>query len=848
VNGSRKRFAIFVSSTSKDMEVYRRSARDTISNFNFIPIMMEYFPPQARPPIDVIMRYLNDADAMVLIAGPSYGSLAGESQSYVEWEVYQAHERRKPVVILVLEREVRLHAKNTDPGQRQKQEEFIARLRSSGTIAKSFNAKSFDRELGAALNELPTYLKSNAGYIKALDHLELLSKINFLQMISGLALVRQGCLQMSERKVFAVEQPDARKPVQQILDILHNEMSDHPVTVDLVSNLITWFLERLHDLPSATGFAPQSMEELRLLLDVLFGESLRTLKATSIHSNNRELASYKGYWNHPELGKFFREKNRQFLRRPEGGHEIRRIYACDALADSVAESWFAETVLEQVRDGALVKVVEIKDGNQSSYEDFGIYEHDDISGGNDSYLLLAPAEHNKHGDYLRTTVTPERKTVERYKRKFDKMWLEREEILEIDDSAALDEACDQALEVHGLGKINDLFDNCVILRKMRRLDTNESLLPDDAGFVRKYERQYAEVLTKHIQANWPGTRHILYIGDTYGNDGAAIRNLQDLKLGVSGFICEPQLRLQRLWFNSTLYSDQWTDLVGFVSKIQEHVGQHTLAIFDIDQTLWAPKGVHEKPLSRTRTHAMTRLIDGYVHDPESEVTKRAKERILPLYEEISRVSYHKTLTMDNEDYKAAICVFLSLNLVWDPQEERSDVQRGADFFTRLGNRPAADFVAHVRDTYLVPLIAGGQGGLANMNQLIQQTMAVITTNQYNHYGEINGIAVPQLNDDVFALFRAMAGNSTIKYEAFRLREFEEAHRRATGDLPLEDSIVISKPTWDLASWLKSEGVKLLALSDRPDEATALGEQSLLNAEMMIYGRPIAQFLHAVKLV
>lgn len=845
MNGSRKRFAIFVSSTSKDMEAYRRSARDTISNFNFIPIMMEYFPPQARPPIDVIMRYLNDADAMILIAGPSYGSMAGESQSYVEWEVDQAHERRKPVVILVLEREARLHAKNIDPSQRQKQEEFIARLRSSGTIAKSFSPKSFDRELGAALNELPTYLKPNAGYIKAFDHLRSLSKISFLRMISGLALVQQSCLQMSERKVFVVEQPnDSHKSVQQILEILHGEMSDHPVTVDLVSNLITWFLERLHDLPSATGFAPQSMQELRLLLDVLFGEGLQTLKATSIHSNNRELASYKGYWNHSELGNFFREKNRQFLRRAEGGHEIRRIYACDSLADSVAEPWFVETVLEQVRDGALVKVVEIADGKQSSYEDFGIYEHDDVSGRSDGYLLLAPAEHNKGGDYLRTIVTPERKTVEKYKRKFDKMWLAREETLAIDSSPFLDEACEQALEIHGLGKINDLFGNCVILRKMRRLDINESLLPDDAGFVRKYEPQYAEALAKHIQASWPGTRHILYIGDTYGNDGAAIRNLQELKLGVSGFICEPQLGLQRLWFNSTLYSDQWTDLVGFVAKVQEHVGQHTLAIFDIDQTLWAPKGIHEKPLARTRTHAMARLIDGYVHDPESDVAKRAKERILPLYEEISKVSYHKTLTMDNEDYKAAICVFLSLNLVWDPQEERSDIQRGADFFIRLGNRSAADFVAHVRDTYLMPLIVGGQGGLANMNQLIQRTMAVITTNQYNHYGETNGISVPQLNDDVFALFRAMAGISTIKYEAFRLREFEEAHRRATGELPLEDSIVISKPTWDLASWLKRQGVKLLALSDRPDEATALGEQSLLNAEMMIYGRPIAQFLDA----
>ncbi|MDQ6947094.1 MAG: DUF4062 domain-containing protein, partial [Actinomycetota bacterium] len=819
------------------MEEYRRSARDTLSKFNFIPLMMEYFPAQARPPQQVIVQFLNDADAMILIAGASYGSMAKEARGYVEWELDQALVLGLPVVVLVLEEKARRQVRDVDPSDRLQQEAFITRLRSEGRIAKSFSAKSFGEELGSALAELPRHLDEDAGYVKAFDYRATLGTIRFLRMISSLALVRQGCLQMTTRKALPVERgADTRKSVQQVLEILHDEMSDHPVTIDLVSSLIGWFLERLHGLPSAAGFAPQSMEELRLVLDVLFGEGLVTLKATSIHSNRRELASYKGYWHDEGLGTFFQEKNKRFLSPSEGGHEIRRVYACDLLSDSVAESWFAKTVVEQVHNGALVKVVEINERKLSSYEDFGIYEHNTTPDTGAGYLLLAPADQNKSGDELRTLVTPEEKTVDKYRRKFDKMWEERDETLRIDTTPDLDEASDQPLGVHGVGSINELFDNCIILRKMTRLDTHEALLPEDAGFVRKYEPQYAKALADHIQASWPGTRHIVYVGDTYANDGAAIRNLQRLKLPVSGFICEPQLGLRRLWFNSTLYSDSWTDLVGFASNVKDHIGQHTLAIFDIDQTLWAPKGVHEKPLSRTRTQAMCSLVDSYVHDSDSDVAKRARERVLRLYDEISRVQYHKTLTMDNEDYKAAICVFLSLNLIWDAQEERGDPARGIEFFNRLAKLSTEDFVSYTRDNYLAPMInTGSGGGLGNITQLITQSMAAGTTDQYSNYGERHGISVPRVNEDVLAVFRAMTGPSTIKFEAFRLREFEEAHRRATSGLPLEDSIVLSKPTWDFACWLKDHGVNLLALSDRPDEATALGEQSLLDAEMTLYG-------------
>jgi hypothetical protein len=51
-------------------------------------------------------------------------------------------------------------------------------------------------------------------------------------------------------------------------------------------------------------------------------------------------------------------------------------------------------------------------------------------------------------------------------------------------------------------------------------------------------------------------------------------------------------------------------------------------------------------------------------------------------------------------------------------------------------------------------------------------------------------------------------------------------------------------TSSLASWMKQSGVELLGLSDRPDEATFVPNGDLLlNAKMMIYGKPIAQILN-----
>ena len=83
----------------------------------------------------------------------------------------------------------------------------------------------------------------------------------------------------------------------------------------------------------------------------------------------------------------------------------------------------------------------------------------------------------------------------------------------------------------------------------------------------------------------------------------------------------------------------------------------------------------------------------------------------------------------------------------------------------------------------------------------------------------------------------------IQYSAFRARELEEALSCVGFDRNFDEQLVLNKPVWDFATWLKLRGTILLALSDRPDESTvAVNGESLLDASMMIYGKDISDLL------
>ena len=830
---------MFVSSTTGDLSAFRALAGERILRFGWIPLMMERFPAGAKT-LEAIQTKIDEADAVLLIAGRAYGSRTGD-KSFVEHEYELARKAGKLIIALIDERPVK---GSGDPVGAQRQQDFHQRLRASSRIVKGFKSRDeFGAELTTGLRSVPDYVRRHSGLVAATSHLQSMEKLGFARALFSLALLRQAFRNHpSDRKATTMTPRDDRQTARQILELLEDEETDHPVTLEIMADLIASFIRRLHSFTSPAGFVPESMEEFKRVLEGLFSDSLRSLQATSIHSTRPELSTYKGYWEDPELGDFFQRKNAEFLEQPDS--ELQRVYACDSLANAVAEEWFREAVVAQVRAGAAVKVAEINPRDLNRYEDFGIYRHDPPVPPGGTFLLLAPVAENRGGDRLQTMVTPEAEVVGPYVDKFDGMWGQSREPVAIIDSDAMTAATGPKRGEHGRGSVHQLFGDRVVLRKMYRLDTGEALLPDDSGFVRKYEPAYAEAVAHHIKEHLDNPRHVLYIGDTYKNDGTAIRNLQARGLDVSGFICEPELQLDRLWFNSILYSSRWTDVVGFVEKVRSKIGRRTLAIFDIDQTLWAPKGSADKPLALARTDAIANLVDLYVSDP-SEAAK-AKARILALYHEISKVEYIPVLTLDNEDYKAAICVFIALSLIWEHESEHGDPERGVRFLASLDEMSPRQFINRIR-----PYLAGfareeGAGTDANMVQFLSITQTTVRRKQYRQYAKERGIDISAVTSEIDDLVVAMGDKKTVKYGAFRAEEYKEALRRTSTDLPLRERIVISKAAWDLASWLKDQDVTLLALSDRPEEATVPEKgPSLLEAEMTIYGRPVRPYLDAL---
>jgi hypothetical protein len=845
-------YSIFVSSTTEDLAKYRSRARDVLLTQGLRPLVMEYFPAESGATTDVLDRHLDAADGVVIIAGARYGSLVGR-QSYVEWEFEQALARGIPVVCLVVSERARRRVRSIAASERDNQERFIRRLQQHSKIAE-FDDRSFERELAGALRLFPRQFRKGAGLIRVADYERFSDMATFeierlkarqalIRLISATSLINEHSRSIWGGDKSLMNSEDERIAIERILDLIYNDILDRPITIQIMDSLLRQLVGRLHGFSEPSGFVPESLGELESSIDELFGDSLSTLKATSIHSNHEALATYKGYWEDTELGPFFKRKNEEFLARASD-RKIFRVYACDSIAESVVENWFRSTVIAQVTQGASVKVVQIENDHIFQYEDFGIYEHRSQDKDAGTYLLLAPRERNQQRHNLNTSVITDSATVEEYLRKFRSLWGQSADPLRLVKSGRLDKADLQPLEVHGEGRIRDYFGQHVILRKMERIDTKEKLLPASAGFVRKYQYSYAEAISDHLKRRYAHVRNLLYVGDTYKNDGTAIRNLQGLGWDVTGFICEPKLEIERLWFNSVLYTSRWTDLIAFADEVQSKVGPHTLVLFDIDQTLWAPKGVHEGPLTRSRTRAMSRLVDEYV-SPGSEVGERAKGRIELLYSEISEVKY-LPLTLDNEDFKATICVFLSLNLLFDQEHlEGSDREMGAAFFEDLGRMDPSGFLDFVSKKYLRKYFLSPGGGEAKITRFIINTLSTAETYQFSRYGETNGILVSKVVEHLREIFRETVGSAPIQYAAFRTKELEETLNRVgvNDDSDFEDRLVLSKPAWDIAAWLQGRGADLLALSDRPDESTVSPSgESLLDASLTIYGRSISEFL------
>lgn len=456
-----------------------------------------------------------------------------------------------------------------------------------------------------------------------------------------------------------------------------------------------------------------------------------------------------------------------------GAGGLRELFVCDSTSAAVVEAWFRDLVVPHSRAGIQVKVVAAD-------------RLDDVED-------------------------------------FDKSWQQAGDALRVLDSTGRERVATNALEVFGTGKISDAFGGAVVLRGMRRLDDETSLLRDDEKFVRKYEMRYAEAFSEHFKSVWPDVERIVFVGDTFKNDATVVRHLQALGWNCAGFICDPKLGLGALVFDGLVYTDDWTDIVQFAHDFVGKPDSRLLAIVDMDQTFWSPKGVHEGPLGATRVRAIYRTMRAYMDNSPPEVVERVQSLVSEVYACISSQRYIASLTLDNEDFKAAISLFA--------------------VFSALDALDDDALAGELRDSIIPSLVAGSDTGEQNFESFLAEALRQFKTAEFADLAARRGVDAAALIADAQSVLDMTRAGDPVPFPKFRAAERNEALDATDPAGDFANRLVINKAVWDFTMWLKSADAKVMGISDRPDQST-VGDDgtSLLDAPMSIYGKAIAQWL------
>lgn len=341
----------------------------------------------------------------------------------------------------------------------------------------------------------------------------------------------------------------------------------------------------------------------------------------------------------------------------------------------------------------------------------------------------------------------------------------------------------------------DLFGDMVIYRDLNAVD--ERLPRYAAAYAemglaspippRKLETAYAQALAWLLAQCQAAERagqplhEIVYIGDTMLNDGGAFKNLRDLT-GWRGWCfigTEKDEELAISESNGLYQANRWNALVRFISWLQDQQGAAldtgTVVIVDIDKTLLGARGRNDGAIDRARVAAIeATLADVIGPGFDQGAFRRA-------YAALNIAKYH-AFTADNQDNLAYICLMVCAGMI-------------------------------TLDALLAEIETGA---------LLDYRAFMAWVDSQRHRLPAPELVV--LHDDIYG--RVCAGDLT-PFKAFRRREYRETVERM-GHLPenaplarrLVEEICLTREVFDATAWLKRRGCLMVALSDKPDEATA----------------------------
>ena len=344
-----------------------------------------------------------------------------------------------------------------------------------------------------------------------------------------------------------------------------------------------------------------------------------------------------------------------------------------------------------------------------------------------------------------------------------------------------------------LRSLYDVFGDMVIYRNLNPVDrrmprydrTWREIGTDSPIPPRKLDMAYAAALSWLLQRGRASIApaelpigEIVYIGDTMLNDGGAFRNLQQ-HTGLPGwcFIGSEKDELPQMTEDSGFFqANRWTALARFLEQIRQggaHLDAATLAVVDVDKTALGARGRNDKSID----HARVAAIEATLHDAIGASFRIDEFR--QAYGTLNVPRYHE-FTADNQDNIAYICMMLSAGAA-DLESLVAEIDSGA----------MPDFLAFMR----------------RMDPSVDRLPA----------------SVAALHSDIYR--RTLEGDLT-PFKAFRRREYRETVARMgclPDDVPLAkrlvEEICITREVFEACEWLRDRGCWMVALSDKPDEAT-----------------------------
>jgi len=207
---------------------------------------------------------------------------------------------------------------------------------------------------------------------------------------------------------------------------------------------------------------------------------------------------------------------------------------------------------------------------------------------------------------------------------------------------------------------------------------------------RKASRDYASVILEQVKLRASTElRQILFFGDTPGNDGSVVRNLETLsKLPVFGFIGKEAIGEEKMLSADPpiFLANRWELVSEFLAQIQQFGFRQevkTAVLFDMDKTLIGARGRNDHVIDDARMDGVKKLIK------ETLKNEWQEDHFLLIYKTFNEPAYH-FLTEDNQDYLAFVCLMVLAD-VWSFEELvdqliRRKITSFQEFLTRTASR------------------------------------------------------------------------------------------------------------------------------------------------------------------